>query len=210
MAPLAKQSEINPSLAISSEQAAFFLRSRRSTRCYKQEPVARELVMKLLDMARLAPTASNSQNIAYLVIEQREVLNKAVEVIVQWMEEQVKTGLFHKSFPLHISAWRERQEDTILRQAPQIILATAPQEFAKGRENTISAFSYLELFAPALGLGSCWAGILEMCLLADYGPLLALFSIPAGQRATGAVMIGYPRYKFKRLPDRNPLKVNFL
>lgn len=209
-APLTKQTEIHSSTKISAEQAALFLRSRRSSRRYKQEAVPHEQLAKLVDMARFAPTASNSQNISYMVIEQRQILREVVELTVQWMEAKVATPPFHKSMPLHIRAWRQGKEDTVLRNAPHLILAMAPKGFAKGRENTISALSYLELFAPALGLGSCWAGILEMCIFDGYAPLLALFPVPEGNVITGAVMAGYPQYTFRRLPDRDPLSVIYV
>jgi hypothetical protein len=30
------------------------------------------------------------------------------------------------------------------------------------------------------------------------------------QKITGAVMVGYPQYRYQRLPDRNPLEVTFI
>jgi hypothetical protein len=37
-----------------------------------------------------------------------------------------------------------------------------------------------------------------------------LFNIPQDKVITGAVMVGYPKYTFKRLADRNPLDVTWL
>jgi len=45
----------------------------------------------------------------------------------------------------------------------------------------------LELFATTLGLGSCWAGLLEMCAFDNCHPLLELFNIPKDKVLTGAV-----------------------
>jgi nitroreductase len=83
-------------------------------------------------------------------------------------------------------------------------------EFQQGRENSIFSLAYLELYAPALGLGSCWAGIFELCAFSGHEPLLKLFNIPEGKKITGAVMVGYPQYRYQRLTDRNPLEVAFL
>ena len=54
-----------------------------------------------------------------------------------------------------ISDYRNNKVDTILRDAPNIILTLADEDFRKGRENSIFSLSYLELYAPSLGLGSC-------------------------------------------------------
>ena len=116
----------------------------------------------------------------------------------------------HWSFEHHIRTYREKGKDPIFRGAPHLILGTAQSSFSRARENTIFSLTYLELYATALGLGSCWAGLFEMCAFSNYEPLLKLFNIPEGKVLTGAVMIGYPEYKYKQLVDRNPLDVTWL
>lgn len=209
-APLAKQISAPKLPVLDDKTAENYLRSRRSVRCYKTKKVNRDQLEKLLNIARFAPTGSNSQGLSYMVIEQKEILEKATEATVAWMEEQVETKSFHASFPTHIHAWRSEHKDTVLRNAPHLVLAMAPKNLVNGRSNTISAFSYVELYAPAIGLGSCWAGLLEMCLFSGYEPLLTLFPIPKDKIITGALMVGYPTYQFKRLPDRAALRVDYL
>lgn len=59
--PLEDQIDLKDFAKLNEKQAEYFLRSRRSIRNYKTEPVSREKLTKLIDIARLAPTASNSQ-----------------------------------------------------------------------------------------------------------------------------------------------------
>jgi hypothetical protein len=49
-----------------------------------------------------------------------------------------------------------------------------------------------------------------MCAFSNYLPLLQLFNISNDKVITGAVMVGYPKYKYKKLVDRNPLDVLFI
>lgn len=207
--PLADEISIKNFPAIDSRTGEQFLRSRRSIRCYENKPVPQEKLLKLVDIARFAPTASNTQEISYIIVCNKEILEKATEIVVEWMEEQIENKI-HWSFPRHTRNYRENKIDSILRDAPHLILGIAPKDFKNGRENTISSFTYLELFATTLGLGSCWAGLFEMCAFSDYYPLLKLFNIPTGKVITGAVMVGYPKYKYKRLVDRNKLAVTFI
>jgi nitroreductase len=125
------------------------------------------------------------------------------------MEQQLENPT-HLSFPIHVQAYRNDGVDTVLRNAPHLILATSPKDFKNGVKNTISAFSYLELFATSIGLGSCWAGLFEMCAFSNHDPLLKLFNIPGDKVITGAVMVGYPKYKYKKIVDRNSLDVKFI
>lgn len=210
-APLVHQKAIKKFPVLTPETAEDFLRSRRSIRCYKQTPVPQEKLQQLVTIAHFAPTASNSQGVSYMIIQNKELLKKITQLTIQWMEEQLLQGTgTHYSFPYHVRTYREDNKDPILRDAPHLILATAPKNLPARRENTIFALTYLELFAPSLGLGSCWAGLLEKCLFANYPPLLDLFSIPEDQCITGAVMVGYPQYRYQRLTDRNPLQVTWL
>lgn len=207
--PLAKQTNLKEFPVINAETAQLFLKSRRSIRCYKKMAVPREQLVKLINIARFAPTASNQQGVSYLIIEDKEILKKATEVTIEWMEAQINNPSY-LSFPYYVRAYRETGIDNILRAAPHLILATTPKNFRNGRENTIFSFAYLELFATALGLGTCWAGIFEMCAFANHYPLLELLNIPEDKVLTGAVMVGYPQYSYNRLVDRNPLDVTFI
>lgn len=209
-APLRGQTELRDYPVIGEDEAERFLRARRSVRCYKKEKVPREKLQRLVDVARCAPTASNKQGISYYVIEDTSILEKATAVVIEWMESQLGQPSVHWSFPYHVQAYRERGTDPVLRNAPHLIVAAAPADLKTGRENTIFSMAYLELFASAAGLGSCWAGLLEMCAFAREPKLLELFHIPEGRVFSGAVMVGYPRYTYRRLVNRNPSDVTWL
>ena len=209
--PLANQAELEEFPVLNAATAEKFLRSRRSIRCYKKKSVPQEQLEQLVEIAHFAPTASNRQGVSYIIVQNKELLKKATQLTIEWMEEQLlKETSVHPSFPYHIHAYRNEERDTILRDAPYLILATTQKNFPRDRENTIFSFAYLELFATSLGLGSCWAGLFEMCAFSNHSPLLELFKIPENQLITGAVMVGYPQYNYKRLVDRNPLTVTWL
>ena len=80
---------------------------------------------------------------------------------------------------------------------------------ARGRDNGHFALSYAELMAPSLGLGSCWSGFVEFCAQVGYEPLLKLLNLPAGYRVAGAIMVGYPKFKYRYMPERESLRVFF-
>lgn len=55
-------------LLLTPDQAEHFLRSRRSIRQYKDKSAPRELLQKLVELARYAPTAHNDEEVRWLVI----------------------------------------------------------------------------------------------------------------------------------------------
>lgn len=205
-APLVQQVDIKKITELNAQQAERFLRSRRSIRNYKDESVSREKLTKLIDIARLAPTAGNSQGISFVVVENIQLIEKATEITIQMIENSPLRNLVEKA----VKSYREGGVDSIFRGAPNLIIAIADKDLRSARDNSVSALTYLELYAPSLGLGSCWAGIFEYCASIENSPMLKLFNIPEGKKITAAVMVGYPKYSYKRLVDRNLMEVIFL
>lgn len=204
--PLAMQSKIEEGKKLSPEEAKNFLRTRRSIRSYKDMPVEREKLIELVDCARFAPTATNSQGISYLIIDDKETIKLAVEECVNWF---ANSEVWKDRFANKIDLYRKTKIDLVLRGAPSLVVALADKDFYLGRENAISSLSYLELYAPSLGLGSCWAGILEVCAFSDDSSIHKVFNIPETKKIVGAVMVGYPKYSYKRFTERDPLAVSF-
>jgi len=213
--PCSKQM-IPQTSVLDAETAALFLRSRRSIRDYQPESVPREKVRQLLDIARMAPTACNSQGIAYHVIDNTDTLRAVAAVITKWMEDELnkKSAMAASPWALNsvaqLELHRQTGEDIVLRSAPCLIVAIAEKNSpVPVRDNTYIAFSYLQLFATAIGLGTCWAGLFEYCAASGYEPLLRLLDLPAGMQVISGMMAGYPKYTYKRVVERNPLQVTW-
>jgi nitroreductase/NAD-dependent dihydropyrimidine dehydrogenase PreA subunit len=206
--PISKHTPIPADYSPEPAQSALFLRSRRSIRRYEDKPVSRDKIMKLLDIARFAPSAHNSQAISYLVVDGPGNLMRLSQIVVEWMRETVQRSPdLAKRFNMPVVIREEEKNGgRILRRAPHIIVAHAPADMAAAPVSTMLSLEYVELFAPALGLGTCWAGYAMAC--AQQFPAFSQFlRIPAHSKITGILMAGYPKYRYHRLPARNPLDV---
>ncbi len=215
-APLVNQVVGKNTKNIEEEMAAFFLRSRRSIRNYRKKPVPRAELTKILNIARMAPTACNSQGVAYHVSDNPDVLKQIAAVVVDWTENELShpSEMAASKYAAHtgmmVDIYRQTGEDVVLRSAPSLIIAIADKEsYASARENTYIAFTYAQLFAMAIGLGTCWAGLFEYCAASGHEPLLTLLNLPSGKSVTSAMMVGYPQYTYQRLVDRNPLQITW-
>lgn len=60
---------VRKKLLPSPEQVEHLFKSRRSVRAYKKKPVPREMLARLIDIARHAPSGHNAQPVQWLVIE---------------------------------------------------------------------------------------------------------------------------------------------
>jgi nitroreductase/Pyruvate/2-oxoacid:ferredoxin oxidoreductase delta subunit len=209
-APLTGQVLLEKTPVLDAETAERFLRARRSIRVYKEEAVPKSKILKLLDIARLAPSGNNTQSVQYLVIDNKDTLQVITQATVAWMSEAITRGEpLAANYADLVEHYHKTGRDVILRNAPCFILALTEKSFTRGRDNTHFSLAYAELFAPSLALGTCWAGLVEACARSGYQPLLKVLDIPEELMVTGGIMVGYPKYSYKRLVDRSPLKVTW-
>jgi ferredoxin len=88
--PIELTSPIAENLVIDEAQAVQFLRSRRSVRLFQDKPVERERVRRLIEVARYAPTAGNSQTVEWLVHTDRSKISEIAALAEGWAREVVR------------------------------------------------------------------------------------------------------------------------
>ena len=81
--------DLRPELSLNQEQAAQFLRTRRSIRIYQDKPVERAKLEELLAMAVHAPSASNGQPWHWLVIQDRAEVKRMAGLVSDWMRQTI-------------------------------------------------------------------------------------------------------------------------
>ena len=182
--------KIEKDLVLSWDQAEQFLRSRRSIRLFKDKAMDRETLEKLIE------TAGNAQNLHWTVIEGRDKLEPLSQETINWMERVIEAQPDSPAadyFRPVVACWATGY-DGILRTAQTLIVPSAPKENANG-------LAYLELAALPLGVGTCWAGLLRGAMLAT-PELVGSMGLPEGHTWFYPIMIGYPKFKYHRLPER--------
>ncbi len=68
------------------------------------------------------------------------------------------------------------------------------------------ALTYFELAAAASCLGTCWAGYVQMAI--NTNPHIQKFlGLSSKTNCFGALLLGYQKYQYQRLPQRNKAHV---
>jgi nitroreductase len=70
------------------------------------------------------------------------------------------------------------------------------------------ALAYLELAAPSFGLGACWAGHFNAAAN-SWPPMQEALGLPHKDISFGAMMVGYPKFKYQRLPLRKEAAITW-
>ena len=201
---------VRAELTLVSGQAEQFLRSRRSIRTYSDAAVERDKLAGLINLAHYAPTGTNSQQVQWLVINSREKLHAMGAIIIDMLRNMIKAGHpMVESYRLDrsVAAW-EAGQDPVLRGAPALVVAHAPTTYPLAQVDSTIALTFLDLAAPTAGLGACWAGFFMMAA-AQSPPLQELLALPEGHACCGALMIGYPKNAYQRLPARKEAVVSW-
>lgn len=201
--PLEQCPPVQKELLLTPEQSKQFLRNRRSIRNYRDQEVPRDILQELIETARYAPTGHNTQSAEWLVLSDREELNRLIAIVGEWMRWMLD-HMKDFALSLHMDKALERMEDgvdVVLRDAPVLIVAHAAKDDRMAPTTCTIALSYLELAATGMGLGGCWAGYFNAAA-STFPPMREALGLPKGNLCYGAMMIGYPQFQYHRLPVR--------
>ena len=191
------------------------IQQRRSIRKYVSDDVSDEIIKRMLEAARLAPSGSNTQPWRFVVVRDAKVRKELC---------QIRSGQkFIKEAPVSIvcfadlnryskearkNKWNELTEWGI---AETLSGQLAEREYWESRaalpiplreemllnavSNTFIAIEHLLLMATALGVGTCWLGAI------DNDKLNRLFGLPDNIVSVAIITVGYPSDK---IPPQRP------
>lgn len=154
---------------------------RYSSRKYLDKPVEEEKLLKVLEAARIAPSAANKQPCVFYVVKEKENLKKVSEA-------------YHREW---------------LKDAPVIIVACADHNLAWKRSDKKDfsdvdlaiAIDHITLQATELGLATCW-----ICNF-DVSKCRSILDLPLHIEPIAIIPLAYPadstdpeRHKTMRKP----------
>ena len=216
--------------AVTPEQMMLHIRTRRSVRNYKEEPVPRELIEQVIEAGRFAPTGGNMQSIYFTIVtdpKKIDAVRKKVlihfEGLVETHETLVKEdenkGITisdeqRKRMGLWISFRSmvercKKGQDTIFHGAPVVILLHGEPEAVRNKDNADLMAMCVLLMAESLGLGTCIIGLLTAAA-ADDETLRKLIDLPEGHQVFTSLTMGYPLLELNKAPGRRPIKANWM
>ena len=162
--------------------------ARRSVRHYRQEAVSEEVLTKILDAGRLAPTAGNLQPWEFIVIRGAEV--KAQVVACTYPGADIQSP--------KTQSW--------INQAPVLVVVCIDPTKSVAKYGTFgaevavldgaAAMQSMILAAVAYGLGSCWVSGYRLEELKE------VLQIPEHVQPLGILPLGYPASTSEARPKR--------
>jgi nitroreductase/NAD-dependent dihydropyrimidine dehydrogenase PreA subunit len=207
---------------IQADAYAEIVKARRSIRHYQDQAVFRETIERLLSLSRYSPTASNDQNVEYMVISDKALLGKISKRMFSYILKL--DALFSTSLGKRLrgrvkgkilkyldavdfyKAEAEKGRDLVFHNAPILVLFLAPAKASFAEANCNIAAANFVNYAFSMGLGTCFIGFLVFALKMDR-KIKAWIGVPAGKKVYASVVLGYPEITHRYTPSRKPPKI---
>ncbi len=214
-----------------SKEDNFFSRieMRRSIRRFKQEALKKEEIENILKVISQAPHRDKNQHVEISVINSREKIMEALPLICKFydkMEKWLKNNFTYLILKLlipkdqfntlnnfilpHINKGLYRsfsyEYDCITRGAHTLLIFHAPISSEEHKEDGLIFTTYAMISAHFLGFGSTIIGLIPPAINKIY-KLKEIFCIPKENEAISSIIIGYPKYEFKRGIKRDLKKI---
>jgi len=187
---------------------ALYLKKRRSVRHFTPDPVPRDTIRAILDIARYAPSGGNGQPVEWRVVHDPKEVKKIAGLTIEWMKGLQNTAHPLSGYvPMLIAAW-EQGYDAVCRGAPHLLIAHVPETNPGAAVDAIIALTHIDIAAPAFGVGTCWAGFVAMSATA-YEPVQKELGLPEGRKCAYAMMMGRPQYNVYGIPRRKPAAITW-
>lgn len=162
------------------------IKERRSIRSYLDKPVEKEKIEKILDSARLAPSACNAQPWRFVVVQD---LNIREKIINKGLGGLVVPNSWAKSAPVLIIVCSET--DLFTHKIGERIQGVQYHLIDIG-----ISMEHLVLKATELGLGSCYIGWFKGNVIKK------ILKFPLSWKVECLITLGYPKEIPKELPRR--------
>jgi nitroreductase len=152
------------------------VKGRKSIRRFKQTAVPDDVIRKILDAGRLAPSANNTQTWSFLVIKDRVVLKKMAGAVREMVDRMVPYAesekqaqrltayksnyyVFFENAPVVIAVFMEPYDassDRLLAKMGYSAEEIRRLRSLPGLQSVSAAIENMLLACHALGYGSCW------------------------------------------------------
>ena len=215
----------------SSDEMLNLIRQRRSIRAFKSQPINPDDWRKLLEAVKYAPTGHNVQWIDIMIIQSPEVLGKLAQAgmemfreLSQRVNKPILSSIYKRMLGPHTysvfskSSYFYQQQvemviqgkDPVLFNAPAIMLFLGSKTELMAKTEADLAAQSVALYAPTLGLATCYSGIVSASFSGMYPGIKKIVEIPDGYTVHNALIVGYPKYTLPYVPYRKERNVYYV
>jgi len=202
--------------------------SRRSCRKYTDQSVDPAMLEDLVKIGITAPSATNSQQWSFTLLENRDVvirfaertglffkrLNKTAEKpFLRWLLKCIGQREldhyyreYYDSVKLGLERWETDGTDTLFHGATAVIVVGSSRDASYPKDDALLAAQNILLAAHSMGLGTCLIGFAVAAMEKDKSIKLFL-GIPETEDVYAVIALGYPDETYERVVGRKKVSI---
>ncbi|MFC1580223.1 nitroreductase family protein [Thermodesulfobacteriota bacterium] len=219
-------------MGIDENQLISLMEQRRSIRRYKDKPVPRDILDRIIEAAHRAPTGTSRRSTGVIIVDKPDIL-KTLSNHIHTLYESLDKALGNpiarffvkrragrkmlgtlEDFVMpgmrwYIRWYRENRGDEILRDCPALMLFHSPAREPMGDANCIIAAFHAIFMAEVLGIGTCFNDLIPPACN-RVPEIRELLGLPEEREVYASLTLGYPKYKFKQVIPRRLAEARYL
>ncbi|MBN2519178.1 MAG: nitroreductase family protein [Bacteroidales bacterium] len=205
-----------------ADEKSFFslLATRRSIRNFKDKPVPREILEKVVEAIKMSPPSFPPVKIELTVVQDTAIMKKGLPLMIEFYEFMVNAMknpmmrffirrnagiqkynvIKNHVLPLmktRLPELKSGKEDTITRGAPSMIIFHANRNEENYHTDIYLSVAFAILAIHSMGLG---ATVIDLIYAAveKKKELRELLHIPQENEVVASIILGYPKIKYRR------------
>lgn len=208
------------------------IQSRRSVRAFKKIPIPKDILEQIVNAITFAPPSFPPLKTEIVVVQDKELIEQSLPHMVNWYDNLIKSlknpivkliirrkagserfqtiqNHVVPMFNIKLPSMINRTEDAITRNAQAMILFHADRHSDNYRADIYIALGYALLKAHSLGIGASAIDLIAPAI--ERTPYLKnLFQIPEKNEVVASMILGYPKYKYKRAIRRQLKSIRWI
>lgn len=208
------------------------IQSRRSVRAFKDTPVPKDMLDEIVNAISFSPPSFPPLKIELVVVQDKQLIEKSLPYMINFYDNLMKGlntpivkhlirrkmgsekfQLFQNHvlpmFNVKLPFMKNGTEDAITRNAQVMILFHASKKSDNFRTDIHIALTYALLRAHSLGIGATAIDLIPPAI--ERTPILKqMFKIPEENEVIASIILGYPKFRYKRAIQRELKNVTWI
>lgn len=200
--------------------------SRRSCRCFTDQPVDRAMLEDLMKIGITAPSGTNSQSWTFTILPTGKAVASLAGQIASFFERLNTTaektmlrmflkligkgGLddyyrtYYRKTKAALADWKRSGKDRLFHSSTAVIVVGSRPGASCPAEDALLATQNILLAAHSMGLGTCLIGYAVAAIKQDRSIQQAI-GIPSEEEIHAVIALGYPAEVYHRVAGRKKI-----
>jgi ferredoxin len=208
------------------------IQSRRSVRAFKDIPVPKDLLEQIVNAITYAPLSFPPVKTEITVIQDKQLIKDSLphmidlyDKLMQGLKNPIAKHIIRRKigqerfrviqnhivpmFNIKLPFMKNGTEDAITRNAQAMILFHANKQSDNYTADINIAIAYALLKAHTLGLGATAIDLIPPAIERT-ALLRQMFKIPKENEVVASIILGYPKFKYKRAIQRQLKSITWI